>query len=552
MNKFVIGIGAALIAGFLIGYMVFGEGSESAITDSNHGHSETEMWTCSMHPQIMLPEAGKCPICGMDLIPAHAGENTAAPGKFLLTSSAVALADIQTTRISVQAGASGIQKLSGTLTPNENTTTTQSIYYDGRIEQLFVYSVGESITQGKLLAKVYAPELISAQQELLSISKLKNSQPELYTAVRSKLEFWKLSQAQIKAIEESGKIIDNFPLYSSVSGNITEISTKAGDYVKKGQALLRVANFNSLWAEFYAYEPQLASLREGMELALTFNALPGSNFTGKISYISPVLETASRTATVRVVVPNPKGILKPGMFVEAKIAKETDRESGSLVVPESAVLWTGTRSVVYLKSNPLTPEFEMREITLGSRFENGYEVLSGLEEGDEVVTRGAFTVDAAAQLNGQRSMMRQSSEVTIDTEFIPIYRQILNRYIELKDALVSSDSDSVLRVSENAVRDLTDLPPVEQVQEVMDFFKNLVITKNIDGQREIFRMLSEVMVKYGTAIPHHQQTFYLQYCPMANSNQGATWISQFQEIRNPYFGEAMLSCGEIRNVWNGN
>ena len=223
MNKNIIYIGVALIVGLLGGYLIFGGGSADTATNKvkdDHNHSEEiasgQMWTCSMHPQIMQPEPGDCPICGMDLIPAETGADGLLADQFKMTENAMALANIQTTVVGSGAIEAGTLKLSGKIRENEESNAVQVTYFAGRIEKLYVNSTGERVGKGQRLATIYSPELVSAQQELLTAASLKESQPELYSAVRNKLKLWKLSEKQINAIEQAGKVQEYFPTHRTL------------------------------------------------------------------------------------------------------------------------------------------------------------------------------------------------------------------------------------------------------------------------------------------------------------------------------------------------
>ena len=416
MKKNILYIGLAVVVGLLAGYLIFGNSSVERITD-DHDHSQDkesgEMWTCSMHPQIMQKEPGDCPICGMDLIPAELGEEGLAIGQFKMTKNAMALANIGTTMVSSAGSGDNTLKLSGKIAENEKAVGTQASYFDGRIEKLFVNFEGEEVRNGQLLATIYAPELVSAQQELITASSLKATQPSLYKAVRNKLKLWKLSEKQIEQIESSGKVQENFPIYANVSGTVSIIMVEAGDYIKKGAPLFKIANLNTVWAVFDAYENQIPLLKEGQSISMVTKSYPDKKFKAKISFIDPVLNASTRTIEVRAVLENPKGQLKPGMFVVGSLALTSNKEEDTMVIPESAVLWTGERSVVYIKTSLEDPTFEMREIMIGDAISGGYIVLSGLENGDEIVTNGTFTVDAAAQLKGKKSMMNEGGGKTL-------------------------------------------------------------------------------------------------------------------------------------------
>tara|TARA_R110002049_G_scaffold28018_1_gene96081 strand:+ start:120390 stop:121673 length:1284 start_codon:yes stop_codon:yes gene_type:complete len=416
MKKNILYIGGAIVFGMLAGWLIASGATENGNDAATHNHSQEiesgQMWTCSMHPQIMQSEPGDCPICGMDLIPAESGADGLAQEQFKMTKNALALADIRTTKVGSGTTEDNFLELSGTIVHNEKATATQAAYFGGRIEKLFVNFEGEEVRNGQQLATIYAPELVSAQQELLTAAGLKESQPALYKAVRNKLKLWKLSDKQIDQIEVSGEVRENFPVYANVSGTITEIMVEAGDYVKKGAPLFKIADLNSVWAIFDGYENQVSLLKEGQKVAIVTKSYPDKRFDAKISFINPVLNSATRTVEVRAVLQNSNGLLKPGMFVAGSLALPFNKKDDNLIIPESAVLWTGERSVVYLKTNPDNPTFEMREITVGDATNGRYMVLSGLETGDEIVTNGTFTVDAAAQLQGKKSMMNDSGGKT--------------------------------------------------------------------------------------------------------------------------------------------
>jgi Cu(I)/Ag(I) efflux system membrane fusion protein len=412
MKKNMIYLAVAVTVGFLVGYLIFGTAlveDKPAVHEHGTEVKTDTMWTCAMHPQILQPQPGNCPICGMELIPAESGTDGLAINQFKMTKNALALADIQTTTIGQGSSGSHALKLSGTIVENEKAIATQASYFNGRIEKLFVNFEGEEVRTGQLLVNIYSPELVSAQQELLTAARLKQDQPALYQAVRNKLAQWKLSENQIEKIENSGQVQEYFPVYSNVSGTVTEIMVEAGDYVKQGSPLFRIADLSTVWAVFDAYEKQVSLLKEGQNIEIFTKSFSNKKFDAKISFIDPVLNPTKRTVSVRAVLKNTNGLLKPGMFVAGSLKLGTPIKEESILVPETAVLWTGERSVVYIKTKAKDPTFEMREIVLGAAINGGYVVISGLEIGEEIVTNGTFTVDAAAQLRGKKSMMNEDA-----------------------------------------------------------------------------------------------------------------------------------------------
>ena len=199
----------------------------------------------------------------------------------------------------------------------------KSVISQEELNVLNVSFTGEEVRKGQLLATIYSPELYAAQQELITAASLKESQPALYKAVRNKLKLWKLSENQINQIEETGKVKENFPVYATVSGTVTEKLVEQGDYIKQGQPLLKIANLNTVWANFDVYENQIDRFKKGQEVMITTNAYPNKEFKGKVDFIDPVLNTKTRTVTLRVVLSNKDDVFKPGMFVTANIEGST-------------------------------------------------------------------------------------------------------------------------------------------------------------------------------------------------------------------------------------
>lgn len=576
MNKNIIYIGLAVILGLLIGYLIFGNNSNGKIHDHSQEMESGQLWTCSMHPQIMQPEPGDCPICGMDLISAESNDEGLDAGQFKLTKNAMALADIRTTVLGTGKGMDGTLKLSGKIVENEEINAVQSSYFDGRIEKVNVNFEGEEVRKGQQLATIYSPELVSAQQELLTAFSLKESQPSLYKAVRNKLKLWKLSDAQIDQIESSGKVRENFPVYANVSGIVSKIMVEEGDYVKQGMVLLKIANLNSVWAVFDAYENQLSLLKKGQDIQVVTNASPNEPISSKITFMDPILNTATRTVKVRAVLNNKDALLKPGMFVSGVVDLPSTTSDETLIIPESSVLWTGERSVIYLKPKGEESVFEMREVTLGDAIKDGYIVLQGLENGDEIVTNGTFTVDAAAQLKGKKSMMNKeggktmtgheghtgmqmngsekSSKMTMDLpksvqeNFIPV----LNSYLKLKDAFVASDIQKVENAATYVLGNLKKIKTSNLTEmgkahfvKIDEMLNAILKDSNLENQRANFVVLNENIIAIAMNINTLEYPFYVQKCPMANQNKGGLWLSESKEIKNPYYGDAMLTCGSV-------
>jgi Cu(I)/Ag(I) efflux system membrane fusion protein len=538
-----------------------------------------------MHPQILREAPGDCPICGMDLIPAETGADGLLADQFKLTANAMALANIQTSIVGSAKAEDNVIQLSGKIAENEATNVVQVSYFSGRIETLAIGFIGEEVFKGQLLATMYSPELYAAQQELITALSLKDTQPALYKAVRTKLKLWKLSESQINKIEMSGKIQENFPVYATVSGTVSEKLVAEGAAIKKGQPLFKIANLETVWASFDVYENQINRFKKGQEITITTNAAPNNLYKSKVAFIDPILNTSTRTVTLRAVLPNKEGMFKPGMFVEGEIKTINSKATEVIAIPSSAVLWTGKRSVVYLKATINESVFEIRKITLGNKNGSTYEVLSGLKNGDEIVTNGTFTVDAAAQLQGKKSMMNKKGGIAItgheghvamngsvnkDTEnnsvrlevskeFQKQLNEVFIKYIALKDAFVKEESNNIISQSEKigAILSKVDIKLLEN-KEVQTFWMSLekqlrvavssiLKTTAIKEQRNHFKQVSASLIEALQVFGVNEKVF-VAFCPMADSNKGAYWLSIEKKVINPYFGNKMLTCGEVKKV----
>jgi Cu(I)/Ag(I) efflux system membrane fusion protein len=585
MKKYRFYLGTLLV-GLFLGWLLFGNLSS---TNTVHEHidiaDKNERWTCSMHPQILREAPGDCPICGMDLIPAETGADGLLADQFKLTANAMALANIQTSIVGSGKAEDNVIQLSGKIAENEATNVVQVSYFSGRIETLAIGFIGEEVFKGQLLATMYSPELYAAQQELITALSLKDTQPALYKAVRTKLKLWKLSESQINKIEMSGEIQENFPVYATVSGTVSEKLVAEGAAIKKGQPLFKIANLESVWASFDVYENQINRFKKGQEITITTNAAPNNLYKSKVAFIDPVLNTGTRTVTLRAVLPNKEGMFKPGMFVEGQIKVKNSGISEVITIPSSAILWTGKRSIVYLKPTLNVPVFEMLEITLGTKNGATYEVLSGLKNGDEIVTNGTFTVDAAAQLQGKKSMMNKkggaamtghegheamngsvnkvaknnSVRLDVSKEFQQQLNEVLNEYIALKDAFVKEESSNIISQSEKigGLLSKVDMKFLEN-KEAQTFWMSLekqlrvavssiLKTTAIKEQRNHFKQASASLIEALQVFGVNEKVF-ITFCPMADSDKGAYWLSKDEKVINPYFGNAMLTCGEVKQV----
>lgn len=402
----------SVLAGVLIGWIIFdGNTAETTLTESQTlTEKESEIWTCSMHPQIKMDKKGKCPICAMDLIPLKnktSKDEAVGDYEIQMSEEAIALANVQTVRVSKENPEKTI-RLYGKIVPDERSLQSQAAYVGGRIESLAINFTGETVAKGQTLATLYSPDLFTAQQELLQAASMKN--PLLLNAAKEKLLLWNMTEAQIEEILKSGKASSSVDIKANTSGIVMTKRVNRGDYISQGDILFDIANLSQVWAVFNAFEKDLPFLQKNDKVKFTLSALPGKIFSGKISFIDPIINATTRTARIRVEIDNHKMELKPEMYATAEISTTLKGLEGKITVPQSAVLWTGKRSIVYVRHEHMSmPTFQLREIELGPSLGGSYVVLEGLKEGEEVVSSGAYVIDASAQLEGKPSMMNNNN-----------------------------------------------------------------------------------------------------------------------------------------------
>ncbi|HUW62646.1 MAG TPA: efflux RND transporter periplasmic adaptor subunit [Candidatus Bathyarchaeia archaeon] len=476
-----------VLAVFVLGYLARGffsrpaappqalEPSEQAAEPGAEA-TEAEVWTCSMHPQIRQPKSGQCPICGMDLIPvpSDGAAKSTSLREFRTTEQAKALMNIQTTPV-VRRAASKEVRMTGKVDYDEKRLSYISSYIPGRIERLYVDYTGIQVNKGDHMVSIYSPELIQAREELRRAARtvaevrpgppdaLRNSAQAILAASRQRLERWGLTPEQIRQAEQGGPEADSITIYAPTGGTVIERNGTEGMYVETGTPIYTLADLSTVWVKLDAYESDLPWLRYGQKVEFTAEALPGVTYEGRIAFIEPYLDQATRTIKVRLNVSNRDGKLKPDMFVRSIVrpllakggkivdpdlagkwispmhpeivkdgpgkcdvcgmdlvpaeslgfvAKADETLEEVLVIPASAALVTGTRAVVYVEvPGAEAPTYEGREILLGPRADSYYVVRSGLQEGERVVTNGNFKIDSALQIMARPSMMSPEAGV---------------------------------------------------------------------------------------------------------------------------------------------
>jgi len=355
--------------------------------------NKDEYYTCSMHPQIMQDKPGTCPICHMDLIVVKK-TNTAAD-EILLNDEQIRLGNIQTDTI--RNGMIGDKMiLTATLNTDETKINSINARIMGRIDRLYFKTLGDYVSKGAHLYDLYSEELNNAKQEYIAAVEKQQSLDNsiidfnrLVQSAKTKLLLWGMNEAQVNELTKTKKSSPLTSFYSNESGYITELPVMEGQYVSEGSIIVKLADLSSLWAEAQVYTSQLSAIDLKGTAIVQFPDIPGKEWKGKIEFANPEIVSDSRLNLVRVSIPNPGGLLKPGMPVYVTIKS---KELNTLTLPSDAVLRDGKMNIVWVQSGKNS--YKMKMVQTGLESGDRLEIKSGLQNGDVVVMRGAYLLNS--------------------------------------------------------------------------------------------------------------------------------------------------------------
>ncbi|MFN7135356.1 MAG: efflux RND transporter periplasmic adaptor subunit, partial [Myxococcales bacterium] len=299
------------------------------------GGAPATVWTCSMHPQVRQPAPGKCPLCGMDLVPLKEEDDGAAgPTRLVVSEAAAALMEVETAPVK-RSAVDHVVRLSGRIDFDETRLHAVVVRAEGEVRRLFLNYRFAPVKRGEHLADLYSPTVLNAAEELVIA---RRSGGGLAGPARRKLELLGVSPAQIARIEQTGQVPDTFTLFSPADGVLGELEVRQGQWIERGAVLMRIADLSQVWAVLAAYESDLPWLRWGQRVELALDSMPGETLEGTVAYIDPIVDEKSRTANVRVQLANAQGRLRPGMFVRAGVHAALNA-GGDAVPPGLAGKW---------------------------------------------------------------------------------------------------------------------------------------------------------------------------------------------------------------------
>ena len=394
---------------------------------------QVQLWTCGMHPNVIAEEPGQCPICGMNLTPvkqsaADAGDDAgtghgaahdetaaASPddtagssrdGSIVIDPVTIQNIGVQTASVVERPLTRSIRTV-GHLDYNEEMYSRINVKYPGWIEKLYVNETGQRVGKGDPLLDIYSPELVAAQEEyLLAYRNLKNLESSAFETIakgaeslldasRRRLLYWDVTEDQIRELEGRGAITRTLTIYAPSKGIVVERMAELGMRVTPGTDLYRMADLSTIWAFAHVYDADAPWLSPGLQAEMELSYNPGKVYRGRIDYIYPYLDQASRDIKIRLVFPNRNLELKPQMYANIRLSARGERPV--IVIPGSAVIRSGERNVVFVALEG--GKFQPREVTLGMEGRDGFvQATRGVSAGEEVVTSAQFLIDSESRL----------------------------------------------------------------------------------------------------------------------------------------------------------
>jgi len=396
----------------LMGFAVLAGCSKPSPAAAAAVDNDVDYYTCTMHPSVHSRDPdGKCPICGMDLVPVRKAAVQAQPAEDQPHEFTIPLDRQQ--MIGVTYAVAETKPLNRTLRAVGFVAATTAGHWDyvarvdGYVHTLDVAAPGDRVEKGQVLMDLYSPDLVATENEYVDLLRMREhgrrdqsastmeTAERLLTGARARLRQWNISDAQIAAVEKAGKAEEYLPLNSPFTGVVEEVAVHQGRHVSVGDHLIDMVDLSSVWVWAEFYENELPLLKPGLAVTITSSAVPGLSIPGKIAVVDPFLDALKRTGRVRIDVDNADFKLRPDAYVDVSLAID---EGQGLTVPVDAVLPTGEHDVVFVDKG--AGRLEPRFVKIGERFGDAYQVTAGLRPGERVVSSANFLVDAESKVQG--------------------------------------------------------------------------------------------------------------------------------------------------------
>lgn len=525
-----------------------------------------QLWTCSMHPQVIQKEPGVCPICHMALEPLKAGPNTGHGDHAIQIDPAV----VQNMGVRTETLSRGALRreirAAGFLKEAEPNVHEINLRVSGWIEKLHADTEGEFIEGGAPLFEFYSPEIHQALSELISLKNRGGHGDALANTAARRLELWGLTPKQIADYAGRAEAPRTVTILSPAEGHVLEKMVSEGAGVEAGMTLFKIVDHDLLWMDVALFEMDLPFVDLGQPIHATVEADPGAELAGTLDFIYPHVDPATRTASARLAIPNPGMRLRPGMYATAHL--DIVISENALLVPREAILDTGARQTAFVALGD--GKFELKDVEMGAQGSDGVvEVLSGLADGDAVVTSGQFLLDTESRLReAVRKFLSDTPTEPSDDRAAPPLEGDATPAADPVASETSPEADALyvayLAISARLGAEPGDDTPLDMApiitaaeallaneahgarddaQILLDAAKAMA-GQPLETQREHFGHLSDVMIAIaGQYAPSGAVTpdLYVVHCPMAPGS----WIQPGQEVANPYYRDEMKQCGTV-------
>ncbi len=522
----------------------------------------TTVYQCPMHPWIKSDKPGdKCTLCGMELVAAPAGDSAADPNLVTLTPAGASVIGVQTAAIT-RAPLVRTLRVAGTVEDDDTRHRIISARVPGRVEKLFVNYVGAEVREGEPLATVYSPGMLTAQRQYVERLKGGTAFPPSERAMaRERLLDLGLTPEEIDILEHTLEPTAMVNIRAPMSGTVVARHVYEGQELNKDQTesetrLFEIADFSSMWFVFDAYEPDLAWLRTGQPVAVTVASQPGRVLTAPIAFIDPNLNPMTRTAKVRVILPNHDHTFLHQQTGYATVRLEV---SGVLLAPRSAVLQHGDEPVVFLEQRDRA--YLVRRVRLGRVGDDAVEILGGLTAGDRVVTEGGLLLDGQAQLaraavTGETGAPHDDSREkspppAVADDNYPRLKSLGFAAADAAASLAADDFDGYkkqLPALRAALQAYLAGDPAGSDATLAHFRAALPDPADLRTARRNFEPFSTGLADVARAQHlHHREGMHIFQCPMSPVLGTGRWLSRTARVRNPFFGSAMPECGDELN-----